>query len=318
MDKLERLFLDQQIVGFFARMLGQYSFSTEKIGKSHFEVNFVNKSETTNILSKVNLFKDKQLVMSLDISEGLNYKTLHFQVSDAQEFNFHYFCICFKFFYQYVKQNTSYEHLLLSTYRYRSYLFKRLLGFNMVGWDKDYFYLDFSIQDGLQNIWEEFYGTGLEENLYNFMLPVEAGGFVPGNIKFKKPNTAATALTDFKKTERMYIRGEQPSAQIKVGYDQHTITVLDLSEGGISLMIHANEENPESPSLQMNHIYSIWVNSPQLNMNWTSLSVQVVWQKDNVYGCRIRENSPAWRQFIMMMNIKHYQRLTFTDRDLSN
>lgn len=317
MDKLDRLFLDQQIYGFFSRLFGRYSFSTDKIGKSQFEVNFVNSDDTGNQLKKVNIFKDKVLVMSFEISEALNYKSLCFKVDEAHEFNFHYFCIGFKFFYQYIKQNTNYEHLVLCTSRYYSYIFKRLFGFAMIGWDKDNFYLDFNTKEGLQNIWEEYYGTGLEENLYNFMLPVEAGGFMPSNIKFKKPNTAATALTDFRKTEKKYLRSEQPSAQIKVGYDQHIVTVLNMSESGLAIMVHANSENPNYPDLQMNHIYSVWVNCPELNINWTSLSVQVVWQRDNIFGCRIREASPAWRQFIMMMNIKHYQRLTFTDRILA-
>jgi len=317
MDKLDRLCLDQQIYGFFSRLFGRYSFSTDKIGKSQFEVNFVNSDDTGNQLNKVNLFKDKVLVMSFEVSEALNYKSLCFKVNDEHEFNFHYFCIGFKFFYQYIKQNTNYEHLVLCTSRYRSYIFKRLFGFVMIGWDKDNFYLDFNTKEGLQNIWEEYYGTGLEENLYNFMLPVEAGGFVPSNIKFKKPNTAATALTDFRKTEKKYFRSEQPSAQIKVGYDQHIVTVLNMSESGLAVMVHANSENPSYPDLQMNHIYSVWVNCPELNINWTSLSVQVVWQRDNIFGCRIREASPAWRQFIMLMNIKHYQRLTFTDRILA-
>jgi len=314
MDKLDRLFLDQQLHGFFFRLLGFYTFSTSKIGKSQFEVNFVNSDDTGNQLKKVNLLKDKDLVMSFEISEAMNYKSLCFKVSDEHEFNFHYFCIAFKFFYQYIKQNTNYEHLVLSTSRYRSYIFKRLFGFTMIGWDADNFYLDFNTKDGLQNIWEEYYGTGLEENLYNFMLPVEAGGFVPSNIKYKKPNSAATALTDFRKTEKRYFRGEQPSAEIKVGYDQHTVTVLNMSESGIAIMVHANIENPNYPDVQMNHNYSLWVNCPDLNINWINLSVQVVWQRDNIFGCRIREASPAWRQFIMLMNIKHYQRLTFTDR----
>lgn len=316
MDKLDRLFLDQQIHGFFSRLVGRYTFNTSKIGKSQFEVSFVTSEDTGNQLKKVNLYKDKNIVMSFDISEAMNYKSLCFKVNEDQEFNFHFFCITFKFFYQYIIQNTNYEHLVLSTSRYKSYIYKRLLGFKMIGWDSKYFYLDFNTKEGLQNIWEEYYGTGLEENLYNFMLPVEAGGFVPSNIKFKKPNTAATALTDFRKTEKRFFRGEQPSAQIKVGYEQHTVTVLNMSESGLAIMVHASHENPNYPDLQMNHNYSLWVNSPELNINWTNLNIQIVWQRDNIFGCRIREASPAWRQFIMLMNIKHYQRLTFTDKEL--
>lgn len=316
MNKLERLFLDQQIYGFFSKLFGRYSFNTSKIGGAQFEVTIVNSDDVSNKLKKVHLFKDRTLVMSFNISEALNYKSLCFQISEEHEFNFHYFCITFKFFYQYIKEHTNYEHLILLTSRYRSYIFKRFFGFTMIGWDKDSFYLDFNTKEGLETIWEEYYGTGLEENLYNFMLPVEAGGFVPSNIKLKKPNSTATALTDFRKTEKRYFRGEQPMAQIKVGYEQQSVTVLNMSETGLAIMTHSNFENP-APELQLNHIYSLWVNCPDLKMNWTTLSVQIVWQRDNIFGCRIRESSPSWRQFIMMMNIKHYQRLTFTDRDLN-
>lgn len=313
MDKLERLFLDQQIFGLCARLVGFYTFNTSKISGPQYEVSFTNQENSSNTLQSVNLFKDKKLVMKFNVSETLNFKALSFEVSDEHEFNFHYFCITFKFFFQYIKQYTNYENLVISTSRYRSYIFRKIFGFKMIGWDQNRFYLDFNTKDGLQNIWEEFYGTGLEENLYNFMLPVEAGGFVPGNIKMKKPNSVATALMDFRKTEKRYYRGEQPTAQIKVGYEQHTVTVLNMSESGLAIMLHPQIGNADATELQLNNVYSIWINSPELNLSWVNLSVQIVWQRDNTFGCRIRENSPAWRQFIIMMNIKNYQRLTFTD-----
>ena len=315
MSKLERLFLDQQLFGFFCKTLGLYNFTTSKIGLAQYEVNFVNKDDVSNALVKVNLLKNKELVMSFDVSETLNYKTLSFELAPESKFNFLYLCITFKFFYQYVKQNTNYEKLVLRTTRYQSYIFKRLFGFAMIGWDKDHFYLEFKTKESLQNIWDEYYGTSLDENLYNFVLPVDAGGYVPGNIKLKKPNTAATGITDFKKTEKRFYHSEMPRGEIKIGYDLHTISIRDLSETGISFIAQATEDGQAPPEMQMQHIYSVWITDNQLNMNWTNLSVQIVWQKDNVYGCRIRENSPAWKQFIRMMDIKHYQRLTFIQKN---
>ena len=313
MNKLERLFLDQQLFGIFCRMIGLYLFSTEKIGQEKYEVSFENKADT-NLLTKVNLLKEKQVVMSFDVSETLNYKTLSFEISPEHPFNFIYLCITFKFFYQHVKQNTKFESLVLRTTRYKSYIFKRLFGFSMIGWDKDHFYLEFNTKESLQNIWDEYYGTSLDENLYNFVLPIDAGGYVPGNIKMKKLNFA-TAISDFKKTEKKYHSGRKPRAEIKIGYGLHTISIRDLSENGISFITQLSDEHLEPPQIQMNHIYNVWVTDSQLNMNWTSLTVQVIWQKDNVFGCRIREHSPAWNQFIRLMNIKHYERLTFVDKN---
>ncbi len=313
MDKLERLFLDQHLHGVFSRLIGRYQFSTEKIGLSKYTVSFLNK-EDTNLLNKVNLIKDGEIVMSFDVRETLNYKTLSFEVSDKIPFNFMYFCMTFKFFYQHIKQNTKFESLVLRTTRYKSYMFKKLFGFSMIGWDKNHFYLQFSTKDGLQNIWDEYYGTSLDENLYNFILPADAGGFVPGNIKLKKPNTAVTAVSDFRKTEKKYHGGKKPRAEIKIGYGLHTVSIRDLSEYGISFVTQLSDEHPEPPQIQLHHIYNIWVTDSQLNMNWTSLTVQIVWQKDNVFGCRIRENAPAWKNFIRMMDIKHYERLTFEEK----
>lgn len=313
MTKIERLFIDQNIVGIAARLIGLYHFTTEKIGLEHYEVNFENKPDKSQQLKKVSLLKNKELVMSLEILENINQKTLSFQVSSEKEFNFIYFCIIFKFFYQYIKQYTNIESLILCTTRYKSYFYKKLFGFSTMGYQKNTFFLHFNTNESLQNIWDEYYGTSLEENLYNFVLPVDAGGYVPGNIKLQKPNQKVAA-NDFTQTERRLCSNEQPMAEIKIGYDLYAISIRDLSKTGVAFTSVQSIERPEPPQIQMNHIYSVWICDDQLNINWTNLTVQILWKKDNTFGCRILENSAAWQTFITSMKMKDYQRLTFIEK----
>ena len=313
MIKFERLFIDQTIVGFAARLIGLYHFTTEKIGLEQYEVNFENKPGKSQELSKISLFKNRELVLSLDTLETLDPKTLGFQVSEEKEFNFIYFCITFKFFYQYIKQNTNYEKLVLSTTRYKSYLFQKMFGFSVIGHNRETFFLSFDTNESIQNIWDEYYGTNLEENLYNFVLPVDAGGYVPGNIKLQKPNETQ-ALSDFIQTERRVCSTEQPIAEIKIGYDLYAISIRDLSKMGMSFTTHLSVERPDPPQIQINHIYSVWICDDQLNINWTNLTVQILWSKDNTFGCRILENTAGWKTFIASMKMKDYQRLTFTEK----
>ncbi len=314
--QFERLFLDQVLFGVASKIVGRYHFTTEKIGLGKFEVTFKNKNDESNTLLQVNLLKNKELVLSLDILETVNNRTLSFAISEENEFNFLYFCIIFKFFYQYIKQNTNYEKLILRTTRYKSYVFKKHFGFSVMGFYKNNFYLHFSTNESLQNIWEEYYGTNLEENLHNFVLPVDAGGFVPGNIKLQKPNEVSV-FSDFKKTERLLCRKEELLAEIKIGYDLYPISIRDLSKGGISFATVKSPDRPSAAHVQLNHIYSVWINDDKLNISWTNLTVQILWKNENNYGCRILENTAAWQNFISSMKVSDHQRLTFTDNYLN-
>ncbi len=314
--KLNSLYLDQKIVGFFSRLVGLYNFTTEKIGLAQFEVKFITKPDDSCALIAVNLFKNKTDVLALKIDSATSFKTLKFEVSTDYKFNYIYFCILFKFFYQYIKQNTNYENLIIKTTRYQSYMFTKLFGFSVTEHQKNTYFLHFNTNESLQNIWEEFYGTNLEENLYNFLLPVDAGGYVPGNVKLQKSNDII-GLNDYQKTEKRVCENEQPFAEIKIGYNLYHIAIRDLSESGMAFETYTTEENPELPQIQVNHIYSLWVNNHQLKINWTNLSVQILWQKDQTFGCKILEKNTAWNQFIHSMQIKNHQRLTFKEKYLN-
>ncbi len=309
----QNLSIDQLIVGALNHLIGAYSFTTDQIALDHFDVKIVNADDFRTSITNVNLYKNNMIVLSLDLNTDPASNTIFFEISKSQKFHFVYFCLLFKFFYQYIQQNTSFQKMILCTSRYNCYPFEKLFGFRIIGHEHQIFYLQFTTTESLQNIWEEYYGSDIEENLYNFILPVEAGGYVSSNVNLEKPNEEIK-MNHFKQTEKVLCESEQPLAEIKVGYNLFPISIRDLSSKGVAFTAQTTPDNPLRPDLHLQHIYSVWVKDNANKINWSNLTLQIVWKKDHLYGCRIIDNSVSWSRYIAVNQVKSHQRLTFAER----
>ena len=306
----EDLSFDQSLVGIWSYLKGNYKFKTDLVESTFYEVQFVTDSDS-HLLSKIQLFRQDNLLIEFVIEQKniLNKNSLEFSISKFSQFEFLHFCILFKYFYQYLTQQLSYDYLLLRSDRYDSYAFKKYLGFKKIKspYEKSDLLL-FDLQHGLQIIWDEFYGSPLEYNLHHFLLPIESGGYAPSNIKLRKTHENIEIERSYQRTEKRIVDTTEPlAANLKIGYQNITALVKDLSEKGIRLSFSSDDIN----HIKKDNTYTIWIHDEELNIKWSQLSVQVLWLKETECGCHILDKTIHWRRFVNEMSLRENQRLTF-------
>lgn len=306
----EDLSFDQSVVGLWSYLKGSYKFKTDLIESTFYEIQFLTDSDSL-LLKKIQLICQDQLILEFIIEQKsiLQQNSLECSITKYSQFEFLHFCILFKYFYQYLTQQTAYDYLLLRSDRYDSYAFKKYLGFKKTNspYEKDDLLL-FDLQHGLQTIWDEFYGSRLEYNLHHFLLPIESGGYAPSNIKLRKTLKDRETRKVYQRTEKKIIDTTAPlMANLKIGYQNVTALVKDLSEKGIGLSFSSDDIN----QIKKDNTYTIWVHDEDLHIKWSQLSVQVLWIKETECGCHILDKTIHWRRFVSEMSLRENQRLTF-------
>lgn len=309
------LAFDQNLLGIWSYLKGNYRFKTDLIESTYYEIQYITETDSPR-LHRIQLIYENKILLEfiLEKTNSIQKNSLEFSIYKEAEFDFLKFCILFKYLYQYLNLRTqylNYEYLILRTDRYDSYALKKYLGFKKIASSsnkKDL--LLFDLTEGLQTIWDQFYGSRLEYNLHHFILPIESGGYAPSNIKLhqtlKKPQTL------FQHTHKRTIDTSTPlTATLKDGYKNMMAIVKDLSENGIGLRFLPDNIH----QIKKDNIYTVWLHNEDLHIKWIQLSVQVLWVNETEYGCHILDKTNHWNNFLTKMNLQENQRLTFIKPD---
>lgn len=304
------LSLQQNLIGFTQRILGHHKFKTNYLKNNNYEVHLISDQNYFNI-QKIQLHVNKKIELEFVVINSMpNWdKSIALKLHSFEKFSFINFCILFKMFYQYLQEHTELKQIFIQCEQSQSYILKTLLGFKFINeTDSQQDLLCFDMQESMQNIWDEFYGTNLNENLHHFILPTKFGGYVAPNVRLVHPNKNSKP-DNIQTTEKLTCPIEiELNAQFKFEYKSNIIKVKDISTTGLALLL------PEELSQQIktNQCYTIWLINPHLNLPWTELCVEVLWKSNTACGCFILDKTYSWQKAIQALEIKNNQRMTFT------